>query len=534
MAYSYLRVSSAKQAAEDRSGLDRQGDAFIPFCQRHGLVPQLDPLVDRGISAYSGRNRRSGALAAFLAAARNGTIPPGSVLVIEDLDRFSRESPTNALRTLLNEVFASELALGVVRFDDVLTEAKFNANNGLAIQLQVAIQMAHDYSRKLSERISASHERKRRIERTGKVATPAWRPPWLDWDQTNATFVANGKLATYQRIIELCLQGYGQTRVAQIINSEGHRNTRGEPWLGAAVSRVFHDRRMIGERSIREPDGTTTIVRGFFPAAVTVADFNRVQELTQHRCSHKGRIGRGDHRRFILQGVAFCPCGARLMTQCLNTAGKTYRYIICAGKQYQRLDPSGCKAPNMPYDEEWILRGLMRQRWQQYFNRPEDNRQRREIERELLNAETLRAKNQQAQQNAEANLQTLLSSGALEPEDAALLLKLAKDARRQAEGTEAVVRGHRERLQQVMARPNGAEMQKAIRERVEAFMATDRHDPTERVRFNTWVNTLGIRVILTRYGDRVEMSVEPLQKAIYDGAGGVTVAGLELVVQAPR
>jgi succinylglutamate desuccinylase len=38
----------------------------------------------------------------------------------------------------------------------------------------------------------------------------------------------------------------------------------------------------------------------------------------------------------------------------------------------------------------------------------------------------------------------------------------------------------------------------AIRERVEKFLATDRLDPTERVRFNAWLNTQGLSVYIYR------------------------------------
>jgi hypothetical protein len=83
----------------------------------------------------------------------------------------------------------------------------------------------------------------------------------------------------------------------------------------------------------------------------------------------------------------------------------------------------------------------------------------------------------------------------------------------------------------VAARPSGASAQKAIRERVEAFLATDCADPAERIRFNSWLNTLNLRVVLSNDG-HLQMSIEPAIKAVYDDAG-VTVAGAELVVRVP-
>lgn len=527
MAFSYLRVSSARQAAEARTGLDRQADQFIPFCERHGLLPSLDPLVDAGISAYRGSNRRRGALGQFLGAVRDGVIPLGAVLVVEDLDRFSREAPSYAEEQLA-EMFRLDLALGIVRDDVVVDRATYDREIGVRLQLLVRRDSAHDYSRKLSERVAAAHNRKRQREKAGEIATPTFRPPWLDYDRDSGAFVINEKASTYRRIVELCLQGYGQTRTAQIINGEGHRNTKGKIWSGPAVSRIFHDRRLIGEREVRDRDSGTTIVCGFFPAVISNADYSRMQALTMDRCSHKGRIGRGDRRRFLFQGVAFCPCGGRLMLQSRATPGREYSYIVCRAKEHQKLDPDGCRAPNVPYDEEWLLRAFMAQRWGQYFSRPEESRQRRQIEGELLTAETLLAQHRQHQQHAESNLAQLLTSGTLDADTAALLGRMASDARRQADATQDVVRVLQDRLQQAMARPSGKAIEKAIRERVAAFLAADREDPAERVRFNTWLSTLGLRIVLRKDGDRVEMSVEPLQKATYDGDGGVSVAGAEI------
>lgn len=167
-AFSYVRVSSSRQAGEARSGLDRQADQFLPFCQRHGLTPSVDPLVDAGISAYRGSNRQRGALGQFLAAVRDGVIPPGSVLVVEDLDRFSREAPSYA-EAQLGELFALGLALAVVRDDVVIDRATYDGDISVRLQLLVRRDAAHDYSRKLGERVSAARERTRAIDRKSVV-----------------------------------------------------------------------------------------------------------------------------------------------------------------------------------------------------------------------------------------------------------------------------------------------------------------------------------------------------------------------------
>jgi len=88
--YSYARVSTVRQLAGD--GLRRQMEAAEKWAAEHGLV--LDEtlrLVDRGKSAFKGVNRHKGALARLLEKLEDGTIPKGSFLLIESLDRLSRQ-----------------------------------------------------------------------------------------------------------------------------------------------------------------------------------------------------------------------------------------------------------------------------------------------------------------------------------------------------------------------------------------------------------------------------------------------------------
>ena len=75
-------------------------------------------------------------------------------------------------------------------------------------------------------------------------------------------------------------------------------------------------------------------------------------------------------------------------------------------------------------------------------------------------------------------------------------------------------------------------MQKAIRARVEAFLAVDRSDPAERVRFNAWLNTLPVQVTISRSGTGATTLAIVEGKPVSDGAGGVMVPGGEWHVDA--
>src|SRR5688500_15449393 len=92
-AFSYIRFSHPSQIKGD--SLRRQTEAAAAWCKRNGV--QLDASVtlhDLGKSAYTGTHRKNPdrhALASFLRMVEQGRIPRGSHLIIEALDRLSRE-----------------------------------------------------------------------------------------------------------------------------------------------------------------------------------------------------------------------------------------------------------------------------------------------------------------------------------------------------------------------------------------------------------------------------------------------------------
>ena len=106
IAYSYLRYSSPQQG--DGDSVRRQTAAAAAWCKRHPNVRlDLDKrMEDRGYSASDGSHIEKGALGQFLAAVAAGDITPGSILIVENLDRLSREDPWDAIPMLCKLVNA--------------------------------------------------------------------------------------------------------------------------------------------------------------------------------------------------------------------------------------------------------------------------------------------------------------------------------------------------------------------------------------------------------------------------------------------
>ena len=103
-AISYLRVSTAKQTKESKTGISRQEKAFLRWMDKHPEYRAYEKqFVDLGVSGR-GKHRTKGALYQFLEEARRGELPPETYLVVESVSRFTRDIVVDGLKLCI-EVF---------------------------------------------------------------------------------------------------------------------------------------------------------------------------------------------------------------------------------------------------------------------------------------------------------------------------------------------------------------------------------------------------------------------------------------------
>src|SRR5262249_57958368 len=99
-AFSYIRMSTPEQLLGH--SLQRQLEASAAYAAKHNLtLLESDQMRDIGISAFRGANIAIGALGRFLEAVKTKKVPGGSYLLVENLDRLSRQQATKALSIFL-------------------------------------------------------------------------------------------------------------------------------------------------------------------------------------------------------------------------------------------------------------------------------------------------------------------------------------------------------------------------------------------------------------------------------------------------
>jgi DNA invertase Pin-like site-specific DNA recombinase len=287
-AYSYIRFSNAEQARGDSLRRQTNGRAER-FCQRHGLT--LDTtlsLRDLGVSAFRGRHRSDKHdLGHFLELVKRGKVPRGSYLIIENLDRLSREDERTALRLWM------DILDGGVNIVQLEPETIFRHEKSDMFDIMRAIMelaRGHNESVVKSQRVADAWTERRKAAQAGQIITRR-RPAWLE-EEGGAWRLLPGPAAAIRRIYALAAAGYGHGAILVRLAKEKippFGDT--DRWVRSYVAKLLKDRRVLGEyqprRRDRSPEGP--VIANYFPAVITEEGYQAARAGVAQRRAKPGR-----------------------------------------------------------------------------------------------------------------------------------------------------------------------------------------------------------------------------------------------------
>ena len=338
IAFSYLRFSTSEQAAGDSRR--RQMAMAEKYAANHHL--KLDASLsfrDLGVSAFRGKNAKEGALRAFLEAIEHNLVPPNSFLLIESLDRLSRDRILAAQSLFLQIVQAGVTIVTLVDQRSYSLEGLNQNPLDLIISL-VSMMRAHEESELKSRRIKAAFDVKR-----ANLAERPWTsrcPGWLRLDKASSQFiVVEGRANVVRRVYREALAGVSHQTIARMMNEEqvplfGQGNQRGRMWQKSLVRHLLYSPTVVGTfvpfttewvddvRRVRP----LTPIEGYYPAIIDRADWDRVQARriawSAHYHNNVPKTGRAN----LLAGLSRCPFCDRPMVL-LAAQNINWRYLMC-------------------------------------------------------------------------------------------------------------------------------------------------------------------------------------------------------------
>lgn len=327
-AFSYIRMSTDAQLKGD--SYRRQLESSDKYIAQNNL-DLVERLSDIGVSAFRGANVEYGALGGFLEAVRDKKVPPGSYLVVEALDRISRQ-PTRIALQLFLELMNNGITVVTLSNNQIYTPENYDTQQ-LIISI-IEMSRAAEESAKKSYRVGQAWQKKR--DEIAKVKLTKRGPAWLRYRSDTSEFEAiPERVAVIRRIFDETVSGIGAYTIAGRLNEDGIPTFgKSKRWQPSSVNKIVSSTAVLGE--FQPYQGVTgnrsaygSPVRDYFPSIISTDLFYAAQAS---RLSRRG-IGGGRKGKYVsnlFAKIVFCSyCGERMLFEDKGGGPKGGTYFVC-------------------------------------------------------------------------------------------------------------------------------------------------------------------------------------------------------------
>jgi DNA invertase Pin-like site-specific DNA recombinase len=273
------------------------------YCTKRGWTLSEATYRDLGVSAFRGKNALVGNLGEFLRAVEAGNIQRGSALVVESLDRITRQGIDAGYETIKRILKAGVLLVTLSPEREFDVSATRSLSKG-ALEIQLILERAAEESEIKSKRVSAAWREKQRRVRAGELQRPLDRngtatrcmtrrlPLWLKLEN-GVIEVIKERAQVVRKIFHWSAAGFGACQIIGRLTRAGIPAFGGKGWFKTYITRIIRDRRALGEYQPckgGKPDGPP--VPGYFPAVVTEREWLAANEQMVSRTLKKTRNGK--------------------------------------------------------------------------------------------------------------------------------------------------------------------------------------------------------------------------------------------------
>ncbi|EKE6972473.1 recombinase family protein [Shigella boydii] len=360
--YSYIRFSSMRQS--DGSSYERQIRMAREIAAKYDLE-LVNDYQDLGVSAFKGANSKTGALSRFLDAIGR-SVPVGSWLFIENLDRLSRADIVSA-----QELFLSIIRRGitiVTGMDNKIYSLDTVTANPMDLMFSILLFIrGNEESQTKRNRTNSSalikikaHQENPQnpavaIEEVGKNM-------W--WTDTTSGYVLPHPtyFPVVQEIVELRKNGRSTAEILDHLNETyapppAVSNKKHSKWSRAMVERLFHTRALIGIKEI-SVDGVNYELKDYYPRVIDDPTFYHLKKNIGARAWNFG-----DKEEVkpipLLSGIGLLKCDhcgcAMVKVKGTNKRSDQYRYT-CDATRSRRLD---CEHPNWSFRSDQLEKAVL-------------------------------------------------------------------------------------------------------------------------------------------------------------------------------
>lgn len=350
-AYSYTRMSTPEQLKGDSRR--RQEDRAKRYAEDHGLEI-VDRFDDFGVSAFKGKNAELGALSEFSRLVDNGTIEAGSYLLVESMDRLTRQTVPKAMNLLLG-LTARGICVAILDDNKVYSERSNDEDTFALMSALVSMSRAHDESRRKSGMLAEAWKNKRLLARRDGKVTTSKVPGWLKVKNGQVEEIPE-RVEIVREIFELTKNGFGAYSIARRLNERNERpwsTRKNAVWRESYIKKIVRSRTVLGEyqphvmttvsgRIERTPDGES--LKGYYPEIVSLVLYQEANAAVDRR-KINGMGRKGARYANLFTGLLRCQCGSGYRYIDKGSPPKGGNYLQCSVS----FSKGSCKARAIRY-----------------------------------------------------------------------------------------------------------------------------------------------------------------------------------------
>lgn len=264
-AYSYVRFSSPEQARGD--SLRRQIAASQQYV--------------------------SGKLGTFISAIDSGKIERGSYLLVESIDRLSRDQILKSLN-LFTSILSKGIVIVTLSDKKVYTEESINNLPDLIYSLMIMAR-AHEESVTKRSRVASAWVSKRQQARDDNIKLTHKTPSWLVLNNNHFTIVLD-RAELIERIFKMCIDGHGGISIAKQTNHERIPTWRGgNGWHPTHIRRLLRTTSVYGDfvpgKTVNKKRTLPEPIHDYYPAIISTDTFFAPQRAIAQRTGKGGKPG---------------------------------------------------------------------------------------------------------------------------------------------------------------------------------------------------------------------------------------------------
>jgi len=261
--------------------------------------------------------------------ARAGKLAPYPCLVLESLDRFSRQDLDESEPAVM-DLLKSGVAIHIKFSGQTFTRAS-TVELGDRIVIMVALKAAYNYSQQLSERVTAAKNRKlERLQNGEKVNIRDYAPRWISWNKESKTLGLNDNAEAVRVIFREYQAGKSLASICRTLHSSNIPSFLGGHWTKQTVRKILSNPATFGEFKGKDGVFKNVISKEQFEDVQTILSRNAGVKLAKGQKAPEGaefgRRGRKSKHINIFKGlVRCCECEHSMS---MNTS-RSHPYYRC-------------------------------------------------------------------------------------------------------------------------------------------------------------------------------------------------------------